>query len=259
MRVPAWFIGVLCLALASVGTAQSTTDLQPNTDFQPDTSPIRFARWMVTDAGALAKATFTPRVGLYALGAGVYTAAGAAVDSDLQDAVQDVYSGGFRAVLVAANDLGGPRGAVPVVLLAVGSLAVPDTKLQDAAWTSLQTVVYAGMIGYGLKGLFGRLRPEATDDPYAFFETTGQNPFVGQGNSSFPSGHTIASFSLITPWVVYYPSPFTYALYALPTATALNRVAIDKHWTTDIVVGALVGISVGRFLSRRHQRLQRNE
>lgn len=145
---------------------------------------------------------------------------------------------------------------LPVIALAGGALVTNNIKFQDAAFTSLQTLVYAGLIGYGLKGILGRARPEWTTpyDPYAFFDRTGKNPFSHDGNSSYPSGHAIAAFGIITPWVLYYPSPFTYALYALPVGTSLSRLAVEKHWATDLVVGAAIGVAMGRWLTHRHRR-----
>lgn len=224
---------------------------------QPDDRPVRFVHWMYEDAGALARSAFTPRGALYAAGGMGATLGLAWLDDDVQMGMHDLYHGTFRDVLEVADYLGGPKINLPVVVLAGGSLLTGDTKFQDAAFTSLQTLVYAGLLGYGLKGIFGRARPETTDDPYAFFATTGKNPFSAEGNSSYPSGHAIAAFGIITPWVVYYPSVFTYALYALPAGTVLSRLAVDKHWATDIVVGAAIGISMGRYLARRHLDRQR--
>jgi membrane-associated phospholipid phosphatase len=223
---------------------------------QPETSRVRFVHWMYQDLGGLAEVTFTPRTGLYVAGGAALTAGLSVVDDELQDGVHDVYTGGLKSFVDAVEDLGGPRINLPVVLIAGGSMFTRSTKLQDAAFTSFQTLVYAGLLGYAFKGIFGRRRPELTDNPYAFFATTGKNPFSGEGNSSYPSGHAIASFGIITPWVVYYPSILTYGLYILPVGTSLARLAHDKHWTSDIVVGAAIGIAMGRWLARRHQRLQ---
>jgi membrane-associated phospholipid phosphatase len=136
-----------------------------------------------------------------------------------------------------------------------------NIKFQDAAFTSLQTLLYAGVLGYLLKGIFGRARPEWTnpDDPYAFFDRTGTNPLSHEGNSSYPSGHAIASFGIITPWVLYYPSPFTYALYIIPTGTAFSRLATEKHWATDLAVGTVIGVAMGRWLTHRHQGTRSDE
>lgn len=220
---------------------------------EDDTSRTRIFRWMYRDAGALARSVATPKFLLYTAGTAAATLGLAALDDDARDAAHGAYHGPFRDALGVVDYLGGPLINVPVVLVAGGSLLTHNTRFQDAALTSLQTLVYAGLIGYGLKTVFGRERPEWSDDPYAFFSRSGMNPFLHEGNSSFPGGHAIAAFGIVTPWVLYYPSPVTYALYALPIGTGLSRVAAEKHWATDIAVGALIGITMGRWLTRRHR------
>ena len=212
----------------------------------------RVFRWMYEDVGALGKAVATPRMLLYSAGAMGATLGLAWVDDDIIDASQDLADGSAREVLDVVDYLGGPMINGPVVLLAGTSLLTGNEKFQDAAFTSLQTLLYAGLIGYALKGIVGRARPEWTDDPYKFFETTGKNPFSHEGNSSFPAGHAISSFGIVTPWVMYYPNAFTYGLYALPVGTAVSRAVRKKHWPTDLVVGATIGVAMGRWLSKRH-------
>lgn len=221
-----------------------------------DSSRLRIFRWMGKDLAALGRSVLTWRFALYTAGTVGGTLALAWSDDEISDAMQSIYTGEVKDVLSVLDYLGGPKINLPVIVLAGGAMVTNNVKFQDAAFTSLQTLVYAGLIGYGLKGIFGRARPEWTDPyaPYAFFDRTGRNPFSHEGNSSYPSGHAIASFGIITPWVLYYPSPFTYALYALPIGTSLARLALDKHWATDLVVGAAIGISMGRWLTHRHSR-----
>ncbi len=225
----------------------------PDASLAQEAGRARLFQRFYEDLGPLAQQTVQPRTGLYVLGGAGLTAGLAWLDDDIQDGMHDIYTGAFKDALETADYFGGPRINLPVVLVAGGSLLTNNTKFQDAAFTSLQTLVYAGLLGYVLKGIFGRDRPENTDDPYAFFATTGKNPFSHEGNSSYPSGHAISSFGIITPWVYYYPSVFTYGLYLIPTGTTLNRLAKDKHWATDIVIGAAIGVAMGRWLSIRHQ------
>ena len=226
-----------------------------------DSSRTRLVRWMFTDLGALAGSAFTPRVALYSAGAVGGTFALAWLDDDLTKQAKQVYKGGFRDFLEIVDYVGGPSINLPVVALAGTAMLTNNITFQDAAYTSLQTLAYAGVLGYLLKGIFGRERPEWTnpDDPYAFFDRTGMNPLSHEGNSSYPSGHAIAAFGILTPWVLYYPSPFTYALYVIPTGTSISRLAHDKHWATDLAVGAVIGVALGRWLTRRHRGLREDE
>lgn len=67
----------------------------------------------------------------------------------------------------------------------------------------------------------------------------------GSNNHSFPSGHTATAFMAatmlskeyghISPWV-------TVGAYSMATATGLMRIANNKHWLSDVMVGAGIGI-----------------
>ena len=86
---------------------------------------------------------------------------------------------------------------------------------------STMAVVYAGKYGVG------RLRPD------------------GSQHNSFPSGHTAMVFSSATilhreyghlsPWV-------SVAGYSVATITGISRMLNNRHWLTDVIVGAGVGI-----------------
>lgn len=75
---------------------------------------------------------------------------------------------------------------------------------------------------------------------------TVQRPRPGNGSlNSFPSGHTATAFMVATmlhkeygwrsPW-------FSFGAYTVATATALGRILNDRHWATDILAGAAIGV-----------------
>lgn len=78
----------------------------------------------------------------------------------------------------------------------------------------------------------------------------------GSANNSFPSGHTATAFMTATmihkeygltlsPW-------YSIGGYSLATATAVSRMLNNKHWLSDVMVGAGVGIlstELGYFLA----------
>lgn len=202
--------------------------------------PARFLRWMVSDAEALARS----RLPLYALGGAAVLAPTSLLDAGVLEEIQEGYGGAWGTFLDATNELGGPRMAVPVTGLFAASLLTHDDRFQEAAFTSFEAWLYAGGVSGGLKFLFGRFRPESGADAHRF------SPF--SGHASFPSGHTTAVFAIMTPWLVYYPHPATYGLLVLATGTATARIARNKHWPTDVLAGAALGVFMGRTLARRH-------
>ena len=68
----------------------------------------------------------------------------------------------------------------------------------------------------------------------------------GTSNNSFPSGHTATSFMMATMMHKEYGwrSPwFSIGAYTVAAATGVSRVLNDRHYTTDVVAGAAIGIA----------------
>lgn len=203
----------------------------------------RFLRWATHDTRDLlaAVAPFAPAL---ALGSTAIVNSASSLDVRLSDATHTAIGRSLPLPLKASNEIGSPKGTILAVAAFGTTLLTRNTRLQDAAFTSLQSVLLAGGMSYALKYSLGRARPYQGSDGDEFA------PY--SGNTSFPSGHTTAAFALVTPWVYYYPSPFTYALFGVATGTAVARVAKQRHWPTDVGAGAALGFLTARFLSKRH-------
>jgi len=206
----------------------------------------RFLRWAGNDASALAQRIGPGAPSYVILGAGLLLPS-SQFDGPILDRVQQNYSGRFGSFLDGANELGGPRALLPVAGVFGFSLLTNSERFQDAAFTSFESLVYAGTLTFVAKSIFGRHRPDDTALTNVF------SPF--SGNSSFPSGHSAAAFAIITPWVLYYrdSTPLAYGLFAVSAGTAVARVARNKHWPTDVVVGSAVGFLTARYLTNRHR------
>ena len=75
-----------------------------------------------------------------------------------------------------------------------------------------------------------------------------------------PSGHTTASFAFAVAVSAHLAGTsrarrgVVSALVILSAAgVAAARVYLNQHWLSDVVVGALLGISTGRILARWHR------
>ncbi|MBO6576682.1 MAG: phosphatase PAP2 family protein [Rhodothermales bacterium] len=204
----------------------------------------RFVEWAVDDARALGVTAFR-----YAPAAGgtaaTYLLATRNLDPAFNQTIQTWASGPVDGFLERTNPLGGPSMTRHAAAIFAGTLLLGDERSQDAAFTALESILYAGGLSYALKYAFGRGRP---GEGYAADHF---QPF--SGHSSFPSGHTTTAFAFITPWVLYYDTPAARALLVLPIGTALARMDRDKHWVSDILAGGTLGILTARYLTRRHQ------
>jgi membrane-associated phospholipid phosphatase len=110
-----------------------------------------------------------------------------------------------------------------------------------------QAVMAASAASQLIKHVVGRARPyEAGGDARRF------DPF--SGFDSFPSGHTAIAFAAATAidrettsgWV-----PF--AVYPLASVVGWSRVHDDRHWTSDVVAGAALGIWMANKVGSFHR------
>jgi hypothetical protein len=215
-----------------------------STVFSKDAAIERWEKYLKNDF-EMTKKTFNASHLLYT-GIGLAAMYGLSwYDQDLNTTIQERYQGRFQTFLDVTNELGNVWYVIPGTVLLTGtSLLTENRKFQDAAFTSLQSVLIADGISGIIKYTIGRSRPETGRGPHHF------KPF--SGNVSFPSGHTTTAFAWITPWVLYYPNVFTYALFILPVGTGLARMATDKHWATDVLAGAFIGFMVAYLLQKWH-------
>jgi membrane-associated phospholipid phosphatase len=146
-----------------------------------------------------------------------------------------------------ANYLGGPKAKYVAVGVFGASLLTPSSKLQDATFTSLQSMVYSYMLGsLSKRVLIGRSRPYEEEGAFQF-------ELLSNKNSSFPSGHATTAWALVMPYIVYYPGPVSFGLGLLATGTAIARLQRQQHWLTDILAGSMLGGSMGYWLAKKHQ------
>jgi membrane-associated phospholipid phosphatase len=132
---------------------------------------------------------------------------------------------------------------IPAGILAAGFIS-GNKNLQRSGGRVLATVITAGITTAGIKVLVGRVRPDATGDPYVF------KPFTQ--NDAFPSGHTTMAFALATALSAEIDRPWaTAVLYAGASGTAWSRLNDQKHWLSDVLAGATVGITAGNVIEGR--------
>jgi len=71
-----------------------------------------------------------------------------------------------------------------------------------------------------------------------------------RANSSFPSSHASSSFAVAFSISTYYPR-WSIPAYGTAALIAYSRVYLDAHYTSDVIVGAGIGI-LGGYLANRY-------
>ncbi len=103
----------------------------------------------------------------------------------------------------------------------------------------------------GLKYIVGRGRPYVGAGSHAF------KPFsMTSGYDGFPSGHTIITWAVATPFAEEYDAPW---LYGVAAVTNLARVGSRNHWVSDTVAGSLLGYAIGKVFWESSRAPQKGE
>jgi len=182
----------------------------------------------------------------------VATVAIAPLDRRIADALLDstVQANRFFGQVAAFVRTVADPGSViiGVSLYTYGRLA-KDERAADLGLHGTEALAIGTLTGTFLKGVFGRERPYVKRDPhsYKFGRGFGQDRF-----RSFPSGHTIAAFAAAaavtsetrrwwkgSDWVV---GPLLYGGAAL---TGASRMYHNRHWASDVIMGAAIGTMAG--------------
>ncbi len=111
-------------------------------------------------------------------------------------------------------------------------------KRPDLIWSGIIATVIATLIANLVKFYFNIPRPPAVIDRNLI-------NIIGPALSShsFPSGHTVTIFSIVTILMFYFTKFISrILLILLAILVGLSRIAVGVHWPADVLAGAIVGI-----------------
>lgn len=121
-------------------------------------------------------------------------------------------------------------GTGNLLYLGAGALLplVEDGKEgKQHAFRAVDATLTATLITEGLKRIVREKRPDSND------------------RTSFPSGHATAAFAIATMQASFHPKQ-AILWYAGATVIAASRVKLRRHYTQDVIAGAIIGFATAR-------------
>jgi membrane-associated phospholipid phosphatase len=118
-----------------------------------------------------------------------------------------------------------------VSLFAAGRFA-RDGAFRSFSYDATQAVIVNGLYTQILKSAVGRTRPD------------------GSNRVSFPSGHTSSAFALATVAERHYGWKVGVPSYLAAGAIGLSRIERSKHYLSDVLAGATLGVITARTVVR---------
>ncbi|MEO6819755.1 MAG: phosphatase PAP2 family protein [Ginsengibacter sp.] len=170
---------------------------------------------------------------------------------------------GINDVSKYVTNFGGLYEIYTLAGLGAYSLIFKDEKLKTTTLLATQSYVTAAAMETVLKFVTGRTRPsyyepgvEAEPRFLGPFSKTAKKLNGRNEYSSFPSGHTTVAFAAATVFASEYRNkPIVPIIaYSVASLIGVSRITENKHWTTDVVVGAALGFLSGKQVVNNYHR-----
>ncbi len=200
----------------------------------------RAERWLFSELprhiGQDLKGAFFNKWHLIALGAGTLAIVGVhEADPNIQRSFQSnrPFGNTFDDVM--------KWGANPLVFAGANlatygvAKAIKNEKLALVTGTVREALILNEVFTLGLKYSTRRERPDG-------------------GKYSFPSGHTSRAFTAASVMYVYYGPWVGVPSYMLASLVGVSRIDANRHVTTDVMAGALLGTLIGLGTAEFHKK-----
>jgi len=170
---------------------------------------------------------------------------------------------GLANVSKYVTNFGGIYEAYTLGALGAYGFIFKNTKMQTTTLLATQAYLAGGAVEGVTKFLSGRTRPsyyppgtEAEPRFLGPFSKTATTSSGRKSYSSFPSGHTTVAFAAATVFASEYNDKLIVPIIAYSAATmiGLSRITENKHWSTDVLVGAALGYLTGKEVVNNYHR-----
>ncbi|MDT4897341.1 MAG: hypothetical protein QOH25_2418 [Acidobacteriota bacterium] len=134
-------------------------------------------------------------------------------------------------------------GAITGTFYLVGRMT-DNARARETGILGAEALLNGELVALVLKNTTQRPRPRSRNGHGAFF----------RGGQSFPSGHSIASWSLATVVAEEYKDRpvVRFSAYGLAAIVSLSRYTGHNHFLSDVLAGSAIGYGIGRYVYRTH-------
>lgn len=189
------------------------------------------------------------RLGIVVGTAGTLMAVG---DWEIKHFLQRNRTAGLTSITGQVEPFGNAYSPYLLGGMYVAGVIAKDRKLENVSLMSAKSLLISTLIYTTVKSIVRRGRPAYYDSPFEY-----NRPFtMDKWHTSFPSGHMNTVTTVATalaemygpkhPWVPW-------VTYSIAIATGATRMYQNRHWSSDVWIGASLGYFVTKSVFR-HQR-----
>lgn len=172
----------------------------------------------------------------------------------------------LQEVAVTVRTIAEPGAFIIGGTLYVVGRVSKQRDMADLGLHGTEAVVVGSIFAGVLKDAFGRARPfvKPPTDSTGFDPNNwqfGRGLKAGDSYRSFPSGHSVAAFAAaaavtneVTRWRPHLTWVVGPAMYGGATLVGLSRMYNNRHWASDVMMGAAIGTFAGNKIVRYHHR-----
>lgn len=156
-------------------------------------------------------------------------------DLNILYAIQETLRSGWMDLVMPTITRFGDGGIFWVAVAVCCLVSRPNRR---TGWAMAVALVLGLVIcNLGIKPVVARIRP---------FDLAGVGPFLVKAPTdfSFPSGHTLHSFSCAMVIWQYHRS-WGWGAMVLAALIAFSRLYLFVHYPTDVLAGAVLGLAIG--------------
>ena len=162
------------------------------------------------------------------------------------------------------TNTGGPYEAITLGAITSYGIIFKNEKLKTTGLLASQSYITSAAIQTVIKYISGRQRPYVYHPDQVEVEPKFHGPFHSpfrdangkRLSSSFPSGHTTGAFAAATVFAMEYSDRPLVRIIAYGSASliGLSRITENKHWVSDVLAGAALGLLSGRQVVNNYHR-----
>jgi membrane-associated phospholipid phosphatase len=249
-------------------TIRQVNDVNPST--YNETTKINFRNYFVLLGSDFKQQFTTPfhmskrdwtKLGIFTVGLGALSFG----DEPIQKSALRMRnsSSSLREVSHYVTNFGGAYETYVLTGMTVWGWVFKKDKMKTTTLLATHAYITSAVMESMMKLLSGRQRPIYADPNNLGAEPTFHGPLYtgsdvnGQKiNSSFPSGHTTVAFAAATVYAMEYKNTWWVPVlsYSAATLIGLSRITENKHWITDVVAGAALGLITGHQVVNNYHR-----